>query len=101
MNIEKFNELNKEMMKNCYTLLNQKGHDYTNGEQDALYNFKLVATRTGLTPLQVWSVYFTKHIDAIYTYLKKGELKSEPIDSRIQDAINYLLLLNGLIKEKE
>ena len=63
-------------------------------------NFKLVARNTGLTPLQVWSVYFHKHIDSIMTFVKKGELKSESIDSRIHDSINYLLLLNGLIKEQ-
>ena len=102
MKIEDFNNLNKEMLKECFKTLDFKGHDYTGAaEEDALANFKLVAHTTGLTPLQVWSVYFHKHVDAIMTFIKKGELKSETIDSRILDAINYLLLLNGLIKETE
>jgi len=100
MTIEKLNELNKDIIKECFKLLNDKGHDYTGANEDTLANFKMVAQRTGLSPLQVWTVYFTKHADAIQTYIRKGELKSETIESRIEDAINYLLLLNGLIKEK-
>jgi len=102
MKVEEFNTLNKEVIVECLKLLDFKGHDYTGAaDDDALANFKLVAHTTGLTPLQVWSVYFHKHVDAIMTFVKKGELKSEKIDTRIQDAINYLLLLNGLIKENE
>ena len=101
MTIDNFNELNKDIIRQCFKLLNDKGHDYTEAGTDALANFKLVSSRVGLSPLQVWSVYFTKHIDSLDTYIKKGELKSETIDSRIQDSINYLLLLNALVKEKE
>ncbi len=101
MKTEEFNKLSKEMMIECFKILEKKGHDYTLGSNDALGNFKLIASRTGLTPLQVFSVYFLKHVDSILTYVKNGELKSETIESRIQDAINYLLLLHGLIKEKE
>jgi hypothetical protein len=93
-------ESSGEIMKECFKLLQTKGHDYTGGDDDALANFKYVGTRTGLDPKQVWAVYFNKHVEAIFTYIKRGELKSETVESRIQDAINYLLLLNGLIQEK-
>lgn len=99
MNNERFSEKSKQMMKECFELLTNKGQDYTNGDVDVLRNFKKTAVNVGLTPLQVWSVYFMKHIDAIQTYIQKGELKSEPIESRIQDAINYLLLFNALIED--
>ena len=101
MTNEKFTEISKQMMKNCFELLTYKGQDYTNGNIDVLHNFKKTASNVELTPLQVWSVYFQKHIDAIHTYIQKGELKSETIDSRIQDAINYLLLLHGLVEENK
>jgi hypothetical protein len=94
-------ETSGELVKECFKLLSTKGHDYTGGDDDALANFKYVGLRTGLDPKQVWAVYFNKHIEAIFTYIKRGELKSESVESRIQDAINYLLLLNGLIKEEE
>jgi cyclopropane fatty-acyl-phospholipid synthase-like methyltransferase len=75
-----------------------KGHDYA-GEEDALSNFKRNADRLGLTPIQVWGVYFHKHLDAIETYVREGGVPSEPIEGRIQDAILYLYLLRGLISE--
>jgi hypothetical protein len=62
-----------------------KGHDYA-GEEDALSNFKRNADRLGLTPIQVWGVYFHKHLDAIETYVREGGVASEPIEGRIQDA---------------
>ena len=61
--------------------------------------FKQGAIRIGLTPLQVWAIYFYKHIAAIETYVKNGSVSSEPIEGRIADAINYLILLRALIEE--
>ena len=52
-------------------ILLSKGNDYTEGgergddSEDRLWNFKEVAKRFGLTPLQVWAVYWTKHNNAI------------------------------------
>lgn len=76
-----------------------KGHDYA-GDQDALANFKAGAARLGLTPVQVWGVYASKHWSAIETFIKEGDVKSEPIEGRIQDAILYLFLLMGLIQDE-
>jgi cyclopropane fatty-acyl-phospholipid synthase-like methyltransferase len=75
-----------------------KGHDYA-GEDDALSNFKRNADRLGLTSIQVWAVYFHKHLDAIETFVREGGVASEPIEGRIQDAILYLFLLRGLIED--
>ena len=80
--------------------LNQtKGHDYA-GDDDALNNFKSAGERVGLDPIQVWGIYFLKHIAAIETFVKEGNVKSEPIEGRVQDAILYLFLLLGLIAEQ-
>lgn len=75
-----------------------KGHDYA-GEEDALSNFKRNAARLGMTPIQVWAIYFYKHLDAIETYVREGGVASEPIEGRIRDAILYLYLLRGLVSE--
>jgi hypothetical protein len=81
-------------------LLAEKGADYTQQSPDVHHNFKVVAEWTGLTPLQVWSVYFAKHILAIMSYVKNGDVKSESIEGRFRDAGNYLLLGEGILPEE-
>ena len=76
-----------------------KGHDYA-GDDDALANFKRHATELGLTPEQVWSVYASKHWDAVMTYVREGSVASEPIEGRLHDVILYSFLLLGLVREK-
>lgn len=83
-----------------------KGEEYKRGDDDQFANFKRRAAETGVTMLQVWHVFFSKHIDSITTYIKddaKGERRtfSEPIAGRIDDAIVYLLLLKGMVEEIE
>jgi len=82
-------------------LLAEKGADYTQQSDDVLHNFKAVAEWTGLTPIQIWSVYFAKHILAIMSYVRYGDVKSESIEGRFRDAGNYLLLGEGLITPAE
>lgn len=77
-----------------------KGSDYA-GDEDALANFKLHAGQLGLTPEQIWAVYAGKHYDAILTYVREGDVKSEPVEGRILDMILYLYLLLGLVREKQ
>ena len=90
------------MIEQCVGTMKVKGQDYTLGNVDRLYNFKKVAEFTGLTPQQVWSVYFAKHIFAIFNYVKSGgQCESEAIDGRIMDAINYLLFLHKMETEKK
>lgn len=84
-------------------LIDTKGREYTGGAEqgndlDTLANFKRVAERTGLNALQVWGVYFLKHVDAIGTYLQDPTREtSEPITGRIDDARTYLGLLECLL----
>lgn len=84
--------------------LDAKGHDYTRGaeigESDRLANFKTVAGMLGLTPLQVWAVYYLKHVFAILTYIKTGKVQSEGMRGRFLDAANYAVLGAAIHKEK-
>ena len=80
-------------------LLTVKGADYTRHDPDRLSNFKNNAKGIGLTPEQVWAVYFMKHIDAIMSYVKTGKLESEALTGRLDDAINYLYLFEALVKD--
>lgn len=82
----------------CTDILFKKGNDYSS-DADRLANFKRLAGRLGLDPMQVWAVYFIKHIDAILTYCKNLEVQSEAIRLRFADARNYLDLGLALIEE--
>lgn len=80
--------------------MNVKNADYADAESgDFLKNFYETAQRLELTPLKAWAVHFEKHVMAIEKFVKTGGLASEPIDGRIKDGINYLVLLKALIEE--
>lgn len=90
-------------MTSIQKLLSVKGGEYA-GSDDRLANFKRGAFRTGCTPLQVLWVYLSKHIDSVETFVRDEAEKvtrerSEPIDGRLDDIINYCLLAKALIKE--
>ena len=101
MENKEFKKIRKKIFKSCIDLTEKKGKDYTKGSEDVLSNFK-EGNFLGLNPYQKLGVYFSKHIDSIYNYIKsEGKDESEPIETRIQDAINYLVFLQALIEEKK
>lgn len=81
-------------------LFRAKGNDYARAD-DALHQFKLSAEQMGLTLPQVWGVYAGKHWAAISTFIRDGELASEPIEGRVHDLILYLFLLLAIVREAE
>lgn len=80
-------------------LLTTKGADYTRHSADRLANFKRTAAATGQSPLQVWAGLAFKHWDAILAYILTGKTESEAIEGRLDDLVNYLFLLEALVKE--
>jgi len=76
-----------------------KGVKYTIGSNDRLANFRNCVS--GVTPIQVWEIFFRKHWNAIEYFLKTGINIGEDIcDTHIHDCIMYLFLLEGLILEQ-
>ena len=49
--------------------------------------------------MQAWLVFFLKHEECIEKFTRGEYHDSEPIEGRIADAINYLLLLRAIIEE--
>ena len=98
---KEFNELRDSIFNSCKELTEKKGKDYTKGDIDVLKNFKEGSECFGFRSEQVLAIFLKKHIDAIYNYIKtNGQSQSEPIEERIKDAINYLVFLQALIKDK-
>lgn len=101
---ESFIELIEDEFTKILELTRSKGEEYSRSD-DQLANFKRNAADLGMTPEQVWSVYFNKHIDSIKSYIAqlsktKNPAMSEPIESRVSDAILYLLLFKAMLNEK-
>lgn len=98
MNSEQFTKLLAETYRTLGALTITKGKEYAHDE-DQLANFKRLAAKLDLPPQKVWFVYFTKHIDAIEHWVAHGEVLSESLPQRIDDAILYLVLLKAMFNE--
>jgi len=77
-----------------------KGRKYTLSTGDRLANFKQEAEELGLTPFQVWHVFFNKHVRAVADFCRRGQsIGEELVENNIHDCLMYLFLLEGLIDE--
>lgn len=101
MNHEEYYQIRKELLEFAEEVAAPKREEYTGQSQDILYNFKRIANRLGMSPLQVWAVYFNKHVDSVNTFIKGEASVSEPMGSRFADMLNYLFLGICLIIEEE
>lgn len=104
MKAKEFDKLVNETLDTCKEIMVSKGGEYAHGD-DRLDNFKRNALVLGLTPEDVWAIYFHKHLDAIDTYtqdVRHGleRPRSESILGRFDDAINYLILGKALAVER-
>lgn len=101
MTFLEFNQYSAELIKSVTTMRDTKGKEYA-GPKDRFDNFNRLADRLNLPRETVWLVYFTKHMDAIESYIKNGrEFSTESVQGRITDAITYLTLLGGMLKENK
>ena len=101
MNRETFEKYVDEMvLPEIKKIRMSKGINYS-GKEDYLKNFKTIGEELNISPEKVLWIYLRKHMDAIRSYIKEEYVDdTETIESRIYDAINYLLLLLGIVLEK-
>jgi hypothetical protein len=83
--------------------LGRKASEYAS-DADRMHNFKRAAGLTGETPLQalvgMWAKHLVSVMDLVDRHAKAGEVPScVVVDEKIGDAINYLILLEGLFAE--
>ena len=105
MTNDAYNELLIRWLDDLTALCERKGQEYANSD-DRLANFKRNGAALGLPPETVLMVYAGKHWDAVCRYvrcLRSGQeiRTAEPIDGRVDDLINYLLLLKALLFERQ
>lgn len=105
MNQQQFTALVDETFQTARQLLVVKGGEYA-GSDDRLANFKRGARLTGATSLQVCLIYLSKHYDAVSTFVKDDAAgicrpRSESIEGRLDDLLNYCLLMKALVRDIE
>lgn len=102
MNALHFDAIRTNLSVERDSIVQSKRPEYTEGNADVLHNFKVVAAELGITPIQVWYVYFRKHVASISQFAAKPNLTlAEPISGRICDAMNYLELLAALVEDSK
>ena len=101
MTFTEFDNFNSELLDAVTRMSESKGREYA-GSSDRFDNFNRLAARLDLPRQQIWLVYFTKHMDAIESYIRLQHVQSdESIYGRIVDAITYLTLLAGMVQEDQ
>lgn len=86
----------------CIDLLKAKNSDYTEGQgdRDRIKHFREAAAKHDIPMKKVWGIFVDKHWSAVQKFLKSGQTESEPIEGRIQDVINYMILLTAIIDDE-
>ena len=92
-----------ECIIKCKKILNSKGKDYS-FEDDRFSNFNSAAGLLSSTPEQALYGMLAKHLVAINDFIDQdavgGIVHKKDWEAKIYDAINYLWLLQGMLKER-
>jgi hypothetical protein len=100
MTQKEFIETRRYILDKAQDIMDAKQPEYTNKSIDVLNNFKTTAESIGIKPMEVWAVFFYKHIQAILSHSGDPNMhQAEPIDSRYADALNYLFLGFAMLVE--
>lgn len=87
----------------CIDMIKRKNADYTQGveKRDRIAAFRRIGGDISVPMPKVWAIFAQKHWGAVMKYVKDGTTESEPIDGRINDLINYFVLLGAIIDDME
>jgi hypothetical protein len=110
-----FDKLLKEILERTTTVLSTKSDEYST-DSDKLHNFKRAGAMLNCTPEKALIGMWTKHIISILDIVDTIDKESsehnhmfvtkpysvtvKKVEEKIGDAINYLILLEALIKER-
>jgi len=116
MKHEEFNKLLEKILHRTTSVLASKSAEYSS-DSDKLHNFKRAGAMEQCSPEKALVGMWTKHIVSILDIVDEVEYKCgtnarcfpalDPdefvgaLEEKIGDAINYLILLEALIKERK
>jgi hypothetical protein len=98
MNEQDFDVILGDLETASDDILHKRKYAYAKTE-DRLWNFHIIAQASGLSPLQVWLVYFMKHALAVANYVNSGHTAEGP-ESNFIDLFNYVKLGYALLREE-
>lgn len=94
-----FDALLQNRLNQIQIVLGSKAKQYAVGD-DRLYNFKRAAEILRITPQQALCGMMAKHIVSVLDLIEGSNEPTEGmIDEKVGDAINYLILLEAVLKE--
>ncbi len=100
MNHDRFNILLEERIDKIRAILKSKAVEYAT--EDRFHNFKRAATILGESPEDALIGMFIKHLVSVLDIAQDTSIPAPPgmWDEKIGDAINYLILLDALYRER-
>ena len=85
-------------MERCREVLVKKAEEYATA--DRLHNFRVAAELEDVTMPQALAGMMAKHTTSIYDMCRSGKKYSLTLwEEKITDHLNYLLLLNAVVRE--
>ena len=101
MNTEQFENILQNRLKKIESILSAKAQEYAKG--DRLYNFKRASEIQRCSPERALLGMMMKHLVSVIDLVEAREQGHLPgiglIDEKIGDSINYLILLEAMLKE--
>lgn len=102
MKSNEFQPLVDAQLERCLNTLGIKAEEYSGEEDDRLHNFKQAAVIQGITLREALGGFMAKHTVSIYDMIRSEVPYSMDVwNEKITDHINYLLLLDAVIKEED
>jgi hypothetical protein len=100
MTPKEFDKLTTARIEKIKEILLHKSIEYSHNG-DRLWNFKLASNMNSNTPEEALWGMAMKHLVSVDDLVKKRLKSTVPmIDEKIGDLINYLILLEAILKEK-
>lgn len=95
-----FDNLIERRLEKIRFTLTKKAQEYATSN-DRFHNFKVAAQIENTTPEKALKGMMVKHEVSVKDLIEgRGDITAALIDEKIGDNINYLILLEGLLKEK-
>lgn len=103
MNLTEFDKLLGKIINRTINVLASKGAEYST-DADKLHNFKRAGAMLQCSPEKALVGMWTKHVISILDIaddikIVHLDVDIKMVEEKITDAINYLILLEALIKE--
>jgi hypothetical protein len=101
MNRDELLKMHDETCVNARVTMEKKNQDYTGSTNDVFANFRITQF-IGVEPELGILMRVSDKIQRLATFINKGELKvqNESAADAIEDIINYVILLKGMIQDK-